>query len=111
MISSESNSLPVAGEVYTLICTVTVDEFLQANLTLSWSRLESDGDILITGHQLSKENNIILSFNPLNTSHGGMYVCEATITIAGNVLLIQTINDSQTLYVQSKFTKKISWIV
>ena len=96
--------LPVAGELYTITCTATVDEFLQANLTLTWSRLESDGDVLITGHQLSKENSI-LSFNLLTTSHGGMYVCETAVTINGHVLLIQTTNES--LYVQSKLQKKV----
>ena len=104
MISSNSESLPVAGELYTLTCTATVDEFLQANLTLTWSRLESDGDVLITGHQLSKVNSI-LSFNLLTTSHGGMYVCETAVTINGHVLLIQTTNES--LYVQSKLQKKV----
>ena len=45
-------------------------------------------------------SNITLNFNPLRTSHGGVYVCEATVNISGVLTESQTAND--TVRVQSK---------
>ena len=93
MISA--NTLPVAGELYTLICNATVDEFLQANLILTWILPESANDTFI-GLRSGNESSI-LSFNPLHTSHGGVYMCETTITISGNVLQTQTTDEFVTV--------------
>ena len=45
-------------------------------------------------------SNIALNFNPLRTSHGGVYVCEATVNITGIPPQSQTASD--TVRVQSK---------
>ena len=45
-------------------------------------------------------SNITLNFNPLRTSHGGVYVCEATVNISG--ILTQSQTASDTVHVQSK---------
>ena len=94
-----------AGGSYTLSCSVTYEEFLQITPTLKWTLPGTTDDTTI-GDQSNTENmsSISLNFNPLRTSHGGVYVCEATVNISGITLQSQTANE--TVRVQSKFIIK-----
>ena len=86
-----------------LICTATVEKYLQGIPTLRWRLLGSTNQISI-GMQstVGTTSNIILSFNSLHTFHGGVYVCEATINITGIAPRSQTA--SETVFVQSKLS-------
>ena len=97
-------SVWMAGGQYTLTCTATFDEFLQATNSLMWhfpGNFTDDDDISTSG-QSNNENvaNTSLSFNHLHTSHGGMYVCEARVDLNGFTLHSQT--TSEIVTVQSK---------
>ena len=84
-----------------LICTATVQEYLQGVPTLTWRLPGNSGDTSIgTQSTVGNTSNIELSFSPLRTSHGGVYVCEATINITGIPSRSQTA--SGTVLVQSK---------
>ena len=58
------------------------------------------------GDQSNTEDmsSISLNFNLLRTSHGGVYVCEATVSISGITPRSQSANE--TVRVQSKFVLK-----
>ena len=92
-----------AGEQLMLTCTATVEEYLQATPTLTW-RLPGNTDDTLTGLQstLGTISTIVVSFNPLRTSHGGVYVCEATVNISGIAPQSKTAN--VTVHVQSKLS-------
>ena len=90
-----------AGEQLMLTCIATVEEFLQATPTLTW-RLPGNVVDTLTGLQLTARTTptITLSFEPLHTSHGGVYECQATVNISG--IAPQSQSASQTLRVRSK---------
>ena len=94
-----------AGGSYTLSCSATYEEFLQTTPTLKWTLPGTTDDTTI-GDQTNIENmsSISLNFNPLRTSHGGVYVCEATANISSITLQSQTANE--TVCVRSKFIIK-----
>ena len=90
-----------AGGSYTLSCSATYEEFLQTTPTLTWTLPGTTDDTTI-GVQSNTEDmsSISLNFNRLRTSHGGVYVCEATVNISGITPQSQTANE--TVRVQSK---------
>ena len=81
-----NSSLPIAGESYTLICTVTVTEGVPDTLTANWSGpgVGMDG---VTAEPLSAQNtrengstfSFYLIFNPLRQSYDGNYTCTAEL--------------------------------
>jgi len=81
-VTITSDRVPVAGNMYTLTCTVT--ENLTADAMVMW--LDSTGDPInledtLVGN-LSQNGNtstLQLTFNPLRTSHGQKYICTARI--------------------------------
>jgi len=78
-----SDGYPVAGNLYTLTCTVT--ENLTADTMVMW--LDSTGDPInledvLVGDVVRNGNTSThqLTFNPLRTSHGQKYICTARIS-------------------------------
>ena len=88
----------VAGDNYTLTCTVTENiDGLTGSPTVQWMGLSGNvvKDSSSTGDQTS---SLTLTFSPLLTSHGGDgYTCEGT-AMGGNI----TANLSLNLTVASK---------
>ena len=81
-IISEGDS--TAGENYTLTCSASVIEGLipDAVVSLSWADIRGD-PIQRSFMQTSGINTTsALHFSPLLLSHGGQYVCNASITIS-----------------------------
>ncbi len=70
----------MAGESYTLTCTVTGAESLNPTITYEWTR---------GGTSVGSDS--ILIFNPLTLSSSGQYVCTVTVT---SDLLTTTLTDS-----------------
>ena len=90
-----------AGNQHTLTCTATVNTYLSVTPTIEWSLPESVGNSFITVGGQSTSGAITtktLTFNPLHTSHGGVYQCTATVNISGFDLQSQTL--SRTFRVQ-----------
>ena len=100
-VSVSPSPVRTAGEAYMLVCTATVEEYLQGIPSLRW-RLPGNTNNTSIGTQSTNGtvSNTKLSFTPLRTSHGGVYVCEATINITGISPESQTANE--TVLVQSK---------
>ena len=93
-----------AGEQYRLMCTMTTVDHLTptAVLSVSWSGGSvgtsgvSDGDLDMTSGEGST-----LIFDPLKTSHGGNYKCQAEINISSIHLTVMNTTDRDVI-VRSK---------
>ncbi len=99
-ITSEGNS--TAGENYTLTCSVSVIEGLvdDASVTTSWTNNRGE-PIQPDFMQTSGINKTAtLEFNPLLLSHGGQYVCNASIAIAG-ISIVKTNSQLYDITIQS----------
>ena len=84
-----SSGPPMAGQSYTLTCTVTGVEALTPTITYEWTR----------GGTSVGENDPRLTFNPLTLSSSGQHVCTVTVT---SDLLTTTLTDSDTFVVTIK---------
>ena len=93
-----------AGEVVELSCSVPVVEHLVQSPTLNWSG-GSVGQPGVAVTNLTTLGGTIwrnISFSPLKTSHGGQYVCQASLSIPA-IGLEQTWTKSTNLLVQSEW--------
>ncbi len=76
-----------AGSTRTLSCVASVVEGLVVNPSVTW--MYSDGSVVLSGERIivgspevmGNTTTLTLTFSPLLTSHGGEYVCLASITI------------------------------
>ena len=91
----------MATNTYSLVCNVKVVDELLVVPDVVWMK---DGRVLVNGtnttltRTVSGANSTLnLTFNPLLTSHGGQYICIATI-----YLLQLQANASANVKVQSK---------
>ena len=99
MVDIHSSGVSTAGQAYTLTCTATVIENLVVEPTLEW--LDRYRNV-VGGHDISVRSSIttgtnttlILTFNPLHTSHGGRYICRARIDISAISILNSNETDS-----------------
>ena len=73
-----------AGENFTLSCSVTVIEGLVGDALVVGSWLDGRGNpVQGDSTQMDSVNTTLtLEFNPLLSSHGGRYTCNASITIS-----------------------------
>ena len=86
-----------AGEQYRLMCTVTTVDHLTptAILSVNWSGGSvgtsgvNDGDLDMTSAGVGSA----LIFDPLKTSHGGNYKCQAEINISSIKLTVMNTTD------------------
>ena len=101
--------LTVAGDMFTLSCRVTVVEGLVAQPDVIW--VDSGGNAVMSGvndvnvgnvMRSGRESTLGLEFNPLHTSHGGQYICRATINIPSIGVSGLSGSSSQNVVVQSK---------
>ena len=95
---------PTAGLSHTLTCDATTKEHLIVAPILNWVATEDIPDVTESVQSIGlSTSSRSLTFNPLRTSHGGPYTCQASI----NILLADIIdrNDSTTkdVIVQSMF--------
>ena len=90
-----------------LTCTVTVVEDLVVRPSVEWSggSVGSGEGVMVGDTDTSGVNSTRdITFNPLNTSHGAQYTCEATINVESIGLLVAD-NSSRDVRVQSKCVK------
>ena len=77
-ISISATGVPTAGEEYNLTCHVIVSA---GTPTIQWqysngNMVATGGDITVTSGSIT---TLILTFNPLHTSHGGEYICRSVV--------------------------------
>ena len=71
----------VAGEQYTLTCTVTVPDGLTGTLTVEWTGDEGKTGVTEgTADTSGRVTTLTLTFNPLQDSQDGVYTCMATFS-------------------------------
>lgn len=73
----------MAGENYTLICSVTVVDGLADDVILAVSWTDNSGEP-VQPDSLQRDSvntTLTLEFDPLHSSHGGRYTCNASITV------------------------------
>ena len=76
----------VAGEQYTLTCTVTVPESsgLSGTPTVGWTGDEGKTDVTEgTAETSGRMTTLTLTFSPLQDSQDGDYTCSATLPVPG----------------------------
>ena len=114
MVAINTVSVPIAGEMLTLTCRVTVVGGLTVQPDIVW--LVSGGSAVRSGVNNVTINNVVrngsestvgLEFSSLHTSDGGQYTCRATI----NMQLIGVSdlrgNSSQNVIIQSKHCSEL----
>ena len=97
------SGVPISGETYNLTCTV------EANVpqTVQWL-YSSNGDEVTNVSGITVETQrttgstttLTLSFNPLHTSHGGLYTCRSTTDTPPS-----TVNATRNVTVQGEVYK------
>ena len=81
-ISISATGVPTAGEEYNLTCRVNVSA---GTPSIQWqysngNMVATGGDIIVGSQETSgTTTTLILTFNPLLTSHGGEYSCRSVV--------------------------------
>ena len=94
----------VVGEGVHLTCSVSVVEYLVAEPTVQWSGGSVDSEDVTesdtaTSGVMSERS---VTFNPLRTSHGAQYTCQAEVSIP-SISLVRTGSSSRDILVQSEW--------
>ena len=92
-----TNIYSTAGKVYSLTCDVSLSQNLRQSPVIEW--VGPDGNVIdnttlrdVSLTSSSPSTTMTLLFNPLRTSHRGMYLCRATLTdTAANIRLMNTL--------------------
>ena len=88
-VSIISDGIPLAGEMYTLLCRVIVQEGSVSEADIIWLNpdgepLTSEGEITVAIQPAignpTRLTTYALHFSPVYTSRGGIYTCQATVT-------------------------------
>ena len=103
MTSTNPVGAVVAGEDYSITCTVVGADTLGATFNIMW--LRPGGDVLAMA--TSTESSLTHTFNSVGESDEGMYTCEATVS---STLLSDDITPSgmQSVTVTSTFIIEIA---
>ena len=82
-ISISTTGVPTSGEEYNLTCSVNVSA---GTPSIQWeyrngSNVTTGGDITVVSQETSGTTvtTLTLTFNPLQTSHGGEYICRSVV--------------------------------
>ena len=92
---SPASGDPTAGQTYSLTCSVAVVPHLVVDPSIQWSR--QNGGVVTT----SSGTSLPLSFNPLMTSDGDLYTCQASVDITSISVSVSG-EKSRDLIVRSK---------
>ena len=102
-VSTEVEGSSVAGDEYNIICTVMEDiEGLTNSPTLQWVDPDNNtvsGELITVDETTDTSATQTLTFDPLRTSDGGDYTCQAMLVSPLGDIVDSTI---QTITVQSE---------
>ena len=99
-----------AGETYTLICRVAVQNGLMSAPQITWLNpngqvLSSEGAITVAVQPVignpTRLTSYALTFSPVHTSHAGTYTCRATI-VSPYGTMMQSASATANVTVQSE---------
>ena len=95
MTISPASGVPTTGQTYSLTCSVAVVLHLVVEPSIQWSR--QNGGVVST----SSGTSLPLSFNPLMTSDGDLYTCQASVDITSMSVSVSGV-ESRDLIARSK---------
>ena len=109
-VTVTGNTRGRAGQQFSLTCIVTTMKYLIVQPTVQWSGSSTsvgssgvtESDNTLSGIVSAKT----LTFNPLRTSHGGEYTCQAVVSIS-SINVTWTGSEGRAVIVQSKCLKLI----
>jgi len=99
-----------AGETYTLICRVAVQNGLMSAPQITWLNpngqvLSSEGAITVAVQPVignpTRLTSYALTFSPVHTSHAGTYTCRATV-VSPYGTMMQSASTTANVTVQSE---------
>lgn len=102
IITTQGDS--IVGRNYTLMCTVSTLEDITENVALSGTWTDINGRLLqddVTTTHAGTTASVILHFSTVNASHGGQYICNASITVP-ELSLVRTSSQHYDVVVQRK---------
>ena len=91
----------VAGSALSLLCTATHPIPLVNPPVVSWVGVVNTIDVTVTNSSSVSESSITVTFDPLRTSRGGVYMCRADYDIPEADLTSNPSTASTTVTVQS----------
>ena len=93
----------VAGSALSLLCTAIPPILLVSPPVVTWvGMVSTDPDMTVTDSSSMSGSSVTVTFDPLRTSHGHVYVCQANYDIPEADLPSHLINNSATVNVQSE---------
>ena len=105
IVSIDASDTSIAGETYSLTCTVSLEQVLRQSPVIEWigpdGRVIENGTVVDVSLSSSSPTTMTLLFSPLHTSHGGTYWCRATVIDTDAKIEIMN-NSSKNVTVQSK---------
>ena len=102
----DASGTSIAGETYSLTCTVSLEQVLRQSPIIEW--IGPDGRVIENGKIVdvslwssSPSTTMTLLFSRLRTSHRGIYWCRASVRDTAASINIMN-NSSAAIIVQSK---------
>ena len=95
---------PIGGQSYTLDCSARTEDYVISVPSVEWLNIGSTDSSITQPPQTNDavSANRLLTFNPIRTSHGDSYTCQATVNIPLANISDRINNTSQNIRVQSK---------
>ena len=112
MVTINTTGESVAGSAFSLLCTATPPTPLVRPPVVSWvGVVNTDYDVTITesGSSVS-ESSLTLTFDPLKTSHGRVYICQADYDIPEADLPSRLSLISRPVIVQSQWCQGVCYV-
>ena len=113
MVVILSSGISTAGEVYSLTCDVSLSQKLRRSPVIEW--VGPDGNVIdnatlrdVSLTSSSPSTTMTLSFNPLRTSHRGMYWCRATLTDTAAYIILMN-NSTASLIILGKLVYDVTY--
>ena len=103
-VSTLSEGSGIAGQRYAISCTVTQQDALSVVPEITWRSpdgVEISGQVNSTDFESTTAYSALLEFDPLLTSHSGVYMCLVSLTSSTLYLSLNSTATS-TVTVQSE---------
>ena len=104
-VSTSSEGTGIAGQRYIISCRVTQQDALSVVPEIIWRNpdgMELSGQVNSTNFESTTVYSASLEFNPLLTSHSGVYMCLVSLITSSTLSLPLNSTATSTIRVQSE---------
>ena len=104
-VSTSSEGTGVAGQEYVISCSVTQQDALSVVPEITWRNpdgMEISGQTNRTNAESTTIYSASLEFDPLQTSHSGVYMCLVSLITSSTLSLPLNSTTTSTVIVQSE---------